>query len=180
MEFNRQILKAVSAEARLKMLKCLKSRKKMPSELSREIGLSPSTVIGHLKNLEGAGLIRRIETGHKWVYYELTDKGAGMVQPRTPIQFMLTFAIGVLAALLGIAKSISKGAMLSESENIAAPLAKSAADQAAPQAASNIAQDAGIAAAQSAPIDILYIALIVAGALIAIFSAYMIMRRNKS
>lgn len=63
MELDRSTIKAISADTRLRMLKMLLKRKKMPSEISREIGLSPSTVVGHLHNLEGVGLIKRVETG---------------------------------------------------------------------------------------------------------------------
>ncbi len=109
MEIDRATLKAVSAGTRMKMLQSLARQKKMPSELSRETGLSPSTVVEHLQNLEAAGLVTRIETGHKWVYYAPTDKGMNLVQPRTPVQLMLTFVMGLLMISFGFLKSMSSG-----------------------------------------------------------------------
>ena len=109
MEIDHATIKAVSAESRKNLLKSLKARKKMPSELSKETGLSPSTVVGHLQSLQTAGLIRRVETGHKWVYYELTDKGSNIVQPKVPMQFALTLLLGIAITAYGFLKYLSFG-----------------------------------------------------------------------
>lgn len=101
MEIDRKTLKALAADTRLEILKSLSKRRKMPSELSKELSLAASTVIEHLNRLEEAGLIRREETGHKWIYYQLTDKGESLVKPRAPIQFVLVLGITILLISVG-------------------------------------------------------------------------------
>jgi DNA-binding transcriptional ArsR family regulator len=101
MEIDRKTLKALSADTRLDILKSLKIRRKMPSELSKELSLAPSTVIEHLNKLEKANLVKREETGHKWIYYNLTDKGKSLVEPRHPVQFIIVLSLGILFLFSG-------------------------------------------------------------------------------
>lgn len=101
MEIDRKTIKALSADSRLDIMKSLASRRKMPSELSVSLKLSPSTVSEHLKVLEESGLVKRVDTGHKWIYYELTGKGGELARPRNPVQFMIVIAAGALIMILG-------------------------------------------------------------------------------
>jgi DNA-binding transcriptional ArsR family regulator len=101
MEIDRKTLKALAADTRLDILKSLGKRRKTPSELSKELGLAPSTVIEHLNRLEEANLIRREETGHKWIYYALTKKGTNLVKPKVPTQFIIVFGICVFIIFAG-------------------------------------------------------------------------------
>lgn len=101
MEIDRKTLKALAADTRLDILKSLSKRRKMPSELSKELDLATSTVTEHLDKLEEADLIRREETGHKWIYYQLTEKGESLVRPRIPIQFVLVLSISLLIITAG-------------------------------------------------------------------------------
>lgn len=96
MEIDRKTLKALAADTRLDILKSLGKRRKTPSELSKELDLATSTVIEHLSKLEEANLVRREETGHKWIYYALTRKGESLVKPRFPVQFVFILSITVL------------------------------------------------------------------------------------
>jgi eight-cysteine-cluster-containing protein len=96
MEIDRKTLKALSADTRLDILKSLVRRRKMPSELSKELNLAPSTVVEHLNKLENAGLVKREETGHKWIYYNLTEKGECLVKPRIPVQFVIVLSITLI------------------------------------------------------------------------------------
>ncbi len=102
MEITRNTLKALASDRRLDILKALAERRKMPAELSRELHLSGSTIVEHLSVLESAGLVKRIETGHKWIYYDLTEKGVGLVRPKWPVQFMLILSLGLLLMISGI------------------------------------------------------------------------------
>jgi len=101
MEIDRKTLKALAADTRLDILKSLGKRRKMPSELSRELSLAPSTVIEHLNRLEEADLVRREETGHKWIYYNLTEKGESLIKPRFPVQFVLVLSISLIVIFAG-------------------------------------------------------------------------------
>jgi DNA-binding transcriptional ArsR family regulator len=101
MEIDRQTLKALAADTRLDILKSLGKRRKTPSELSKELKLATSTVVEHLDKLEDAGLIRREETGHKWIYYNLTEKGSSLVKPRIPMNFVIVISICIIVFFAG-------------------------------------------------------------------------------
>ncbi|HII38688.1 TPA: winged helix-turn-helix transcriptional regulator, partial [Candidatus Micrarchaeota archaeon] len=73
---DRNTLRALGADTRVKMLKLLGERRKMQAELAVELGLKPPSVREHLERLAEAGLVRRIESERKWKYYELTEKGS--------------------------------------------------------------------------------------------------------
>jgi len=100
MEIDRKTLKALAADTRLDILKCLGKRRKTPSELSKELNLATSTIIEHLTKLEEADLVRREETGHKWIYYALTSKGESLVKPRYPVNFIIVLSIAILAVFV--------------------------------------------------------------------------------
>lgn len=101
MEIDRKTLKALAADTRLDILKSLGKRRKTPSELSKELNLAASTIVEHLTKLEEAGLIRREETGHKWIYYNLTEKGSSLVKPRIPTNFVIVLSLCILAIFVG-------------------------------------------------------------------------------
>src|SRR3989344_1180138 len=105
MEIDRKTIKALAVDTRLDILSSLKKRRKMPSELARELSLSSPTVIEHMAKLEDAGLVKRVETGHKWVYYELTTKGDSMIRPKFPVEFVLMLSLGVIFVLSGVLNS---------------------------------------------------------------------------
>lgn len=178
MEIDRATIKALSAETRLKILKTLAKQKKMPSELSREIGLAPSTVVGHLQNLESAGLVKRVETGHKWVYYAPTDKGRYLIQPRVPLQLALSLAAGIIMASFGFLRSFSNGALSPSMQKAA--ISESVRNTAAQPVlgAQEAALDSAGTAAQSLPADWIAVAMIIAGAAIIAYSSYKIMKRR--
>lgn len=102
MEIDRQTLKALAADTRLDILKSLGKRRKTPSELSKELNLATSTVVEHLNKLEEAGLIRREETGHKWIYYNLTEKGSSLVKPRIPMNFVIVLTVCIIIFVAGM------------------------------------------------------------------------------
>lgn len=165
MEIDRKTLKALAADTRIDILKNLKVRRKTPSELSKELGLAPSTVIEHLNKLEKANLVKREETGHKWIYYNLTDKGKSLVEPRYPIQFVIILSLGILFVFSGFLRYLYNTPLtFGAEERATAPLLQ-------------IAEDASVAAKSVPPVDWLMFGLFVAGiALIAVGIA-MKMRR---
>lgn len=94
MEIDRKTLKALSTDSRMDILKSLGERRKFSSELSKELGLAPSTIVEHLKVLEDTSLIQRKDTGHKWIYYELTEKGRNLVKPTITTHIVLVLSLG--------------------------------------------------------------------------------------
>ena len=102
MEIDRKTLKALAADTRLDILKSLGNRRKTPSELSKELNLATSTVTEHLDKLEEAGLIEREETGHKWIYYNLTAKGSSLVKPKIPMNFVIVLSVCIIVFFAGL------------------------------------------------------------------------------
>lgn len=101
MEIDKQTIKALSAETRIRILKILNENRRIAAELSNELGLAPSTVNEHLKTMEGAGLVRKNYTGHKWIYYEATDKGKSLIRPKMPISIILSLSLGIALVFFG-------------------------------------------------------------------------------
>ncbi len=79
-KIGREEIKVISSDTRIKILESLKERKKTISELSKELGMSKSSVYEHLAKLAAVGFVRRKESGRKWVYYELTEKGMNFIR----------------------------------------------------------------------------------------------------
>lgn len=56
-----------------KILKLIGKKVKTPGEISKELGLAPSTVSEHLEGLEKIGAVKKVDNPHikKWKYYSL-------------------------------------------------------------------------------------------------------------
>jgi len=101
MEITKETIKALASDTRLEILKILARRRRIAADIAKDLELAPSTVNEHLKKLEESELIRRKDTGHKWIYYEITEKGKNLVQPKTPVQFILILSLGFLMMVIG-------------------------------------------------------------------------------
>jgi len=101
MEITKKTIKALASDTRLEILKILARRRRIAADIAKDLELAPSTVNEHLKKLEESELIRRKDTGHKWIYYEITEKGKNLVQPKTPVQFILILSLGFLMMVIG-------------------------------------------------------------------------------
>ena len=69
-------------ETKGKILEMLSVKSKTLTDISRELGLAPSTVSQHLAELQSAGAIERVDNPHirKWKYYTLAkDLISGVV-----------------------------------------------------------------------------------------------------
>ncbi len=78
---DKEVFKTLASGTRVDILKSLDSRRKTLSELSKQLGMSVSTVKEHLDNLVSVGLIEQMDEGYKWKYYELTMKGRDILHP---------------------------------------------------------------------------------------------------
>lgn len=78
---DRKTFKTLASDTRINILKSLGRRRKMLTELSKEFGMSPSTIKEHLDKLSKADLIVQKDDGHKWKYYELTRTGKNVLNP---------------------------------------------------------------------------------------------------
>jgi DNA-binding transcriptional ArsR family regulator len=117
--------KALSAESRVGILKKLRERRMTLSELSTRLNLRGSTVKEHCTILQNAELIKKIDEGRKWKYYELTGKGKQIVAPSfmEEAKVFITLCIGavvfagiIMIALQGITMQQSFGTPLMTSE----------------------------------------------------------------
>ena len=136
MDVDKKIIKALASDTKVGILKKLIQRRKTPSELSKEIGLAPSTIIEHVKQLESLGLIKRIDTGHKWIYYELTEEGKSIIKPTFPMKITLILSAGFTMIALGFFGLLSQN--FSNSNLIAAK--EAIPTQATSENISNVAQ----------------------------------------
>lgn len=74
-EISPMDMSVLSAQRRIDMMKSLSQKNKTLTDLSKEEGISLPTTKEHLEKLEKSGFVKKIDTGHKWKYYELTRKG---------------------------------------------------------------------------------------------------------
>ena len=90
--------KALSADSRVSILKSLGERRRTLSELSQKLDLGNSTVKEHCDILIQAQLIKQIDEGRKWKYYELTQKGKQIVLPNLmeEVKVLIILCIGVI------------------------------------------------------------------------------------
>ena len=96
---DKQTFKTLASDTRIGILKSLNVRRKTLTELAKESGMSVSTIKEHLDNLAGAELIKQVDDGHKWKYYELTRKGRGVLNPEQKKVWIL-LSISLFAAIL--------------------------------------------------------------------------------
>jgi DNA-binding transcriptional ArsR family regulator len=97
---DRETFKTLASGTRVDILKSLDRRRKTLSELSKQFGMSVSTVKEHLETLVKAGLIVQDDDGHKWKYYDLTKKGKRILHPEDTRIWVL-LGVSVLA-MIGI------------------------------------------------------------------------------
>jgi len=99
---DREALLLLSSETRMEILRSIADRRKTLSELSKEIGISKSSVKEHLEKLEKAGLIRRVDEGRKWIYYEITEEGAKIVRPEPERKVIVRFVVSMAMFISGL------------------------------------------------------------------------------
>jgi DNA-binding MarR family transcriptional regulator len=72
--------------------------------------MAVSTISEHLDKLAEAGLIRRMDDGHKWVYYELTPKGEQIISPhRSASVFVFALSVSILLVVFGVSSFFGFG-----------------------------------------------------------------------
>lgn len=99
---DNRTLKAVLSDTRLQILKNLNKRRMTAAELVSSIGVQKNALYKHLDKLINAELIKRVDNEkRKWVYYELTSKGANIISSgKYQVLILLSSGIGTL--LIGI------------------------------------------------------------------------------
>ena len=113
--------KALASPTRIGILKALDERQKTVTELVPELNLSKAAVHEHLNVLVEAGLVQRLDQEErKWVYYKLTWKGTGIVNPaKRRVAFFLalstTFFVPGFVYLLVLVADLAQRARAFES-----------------------------------------------------------------
>jgi DNA-binding transcriptional ArsR family regulator len=126
---DRDVLKVISVDTRMDILKILAEGERNPSFLSKTLHKSDATIIEHLEVLQGAGLVKKIETpGKKWVFYTLTERGKGIISSKSR-RLIIILGISLLALGGGILNLFTSSRYTSQltqtfGERAAAPAAQ--------------------------------------------------------
>src|SRR6266550_7452630 len=111
---DQESFRALASDVRVEILKRLDSRRETVTDLSNLLQLSKPTLLEHLEKLQTAGLVKRIDEGRKWIYYELTDKGRKILHPEK-VAITLALASAIVLALIGALYVILSASALLES-----------------------------------------------------------------
>lgn len=104
---DRDVLKVISVDTRLDILKILAEGERNPSFISKKLHKSDATIIEHLETLQKVGLVKKVETpGRKWVFYTLTERGKGIISSKSR-RLVIILGISLLSLLGGIANLFS-------------------------------------------------------------------------
>lgn len=98
--------RALASHVRIEILKKLDESRSTVSDLSRKLTMSKSTVHKHLERLVEVGLVNKIEEDRKWVYYEITPKGARILHPENVQVSVILSTIILLVGILFIATAV--------------------------------------------------------------------------
>ncbi len=104
---DRKTFKALAQDTRIAILKELGKRRKTQTELAKQLNLSNSTIKEHLDNLEDVFLVKQIDEGYKWKYYELTKKGKNIICPHET-KIWISLIMAILALTIATNNLISK------------------------------------------------------------------------
>jgi DNA-binding transcriptional ArsR family regulator len=98
---DQESFKALASEVRVDILKKLDERRQTVTDLSGLLNLSKPTLLEHLEKLQTAGLVRRVDEGRKWIYYELSAKGRKLLHPEK-VAIVLALASAATLAVIGL------------------------------------------------------------------------------
>jgi len=98
---DQESFKALASEVRVEIMKRLDARRATVTDLSSLLDLSKPTLLEHLEKLQAAGLVKRLDEGRKWIYYELTGKGRKILHPER-VTIVLSLCLSVLMAGVGV------------------------------------------------------------------------------
>jgi len=103
--------RALASEVRVEVLKKLDERRMTVTDLANALQLSKPTLLEHLEKLQAAELVKRVDEGRKWIYYELSGRGKKILHPeRVTIVVSLCLSIFLGAAgILAFATGITSG-----------------------------------------------------------------------
>src|SRR5881398_1373689 len=138
---DQESFKALASDVRVGILKRLDTRRETVTDLSNLLSLSKPTLLEHLEKLQSAGLVKRVDEGRKWIYYELSDKGRKILHPeRVAITLVLGLAVALAAIGAFLVISASSGGLgAAPMYNASAPAASAPSTFGGPVAFAGIA-----------------------------------------
>lgn len=93
--------KALASHVRIDILKELDRKQMTVTDLAKCLRISKSTAHKHLERLCEVGLIQRMDSKRKWVYYKITRKGIKILHPENvTVSFLLSWTIMLVGVLL--------------------------------------------------------------------------------
>lgn len=96
-----EVMRLLSSDTRIRILRLLSERRMTVSELARLMELNKSTLHEHLRKMVGGGLIVKHETPERqWVYYALTTRAHDFVKPSYARPYQLPFFWGLVSAIV--------------------------------------------------------------------------------
>jgi DNA-binding transcriptional ArsR family regulator len=99
---DRDVLKAISVDTRMDILKMLSEGDRTPSFIGKKLNKTDPTIVEHLDAMQKAGLVKKIETpGKKFVFYTLTERGHGIISSKSR-RLIIILGISFLALSGGI------------------------------------------------------------------------------
>lgn len=96
---DREVLKVLSTETRMNIIKELSQGSRTPSDLGKILNKSDATIVEHLEILCKADLVKKVEQlGKKWVFYTLTERGKGIISSKSR-KLVIILATSILALI---------------------------------------------------------------------------------
>jgi DNA-binding transcriptional ArsR family regulator len=99
--------RALASHVRIDILKKLDEQRSTVSDLSRSLVMSKSTVHKHLEKLCEVGLVNKKEDERKWVYYEITGKGARILHPENVQVSVILSTVVLLVGIIFISAAVA-------------------------------------------------------------------------
>ena len=93
--------RALASEVRVEVLKKLDERRMTVTDLANALDLSKPTLLEHLEKLQAAELVKRIDEGRKWIYYDLTGRGKKILHPER-VTIVVSLCLSMFLAAAGI------------------------------------------------------------------------------
>lgn len=105
---DQESFRALASDVRVDILKRLDVRRETVTDLSNLLSLSKPTLLEHLEKLQHANLVKRVDEGRKWIYYELSEKGRKILHPER-IAITLALSAAVVLAAIGVFYLLAAG-----------------------------------------------------------------------
>ncbi len=165
---DQESFKALASEVRVDILKKLDERRQTVTDLSGLLALSKPTLLEHLEKLQAAGLVKRVDEGRKWIYYELSQKGRKLLHPER-VAIVLALSSAAVLTAIGVVSFFASALGLIASPAMA-PGGNQTAGQLTPPAAATFA---------GSPVVLLSLGLAAAAGVVALVLYFVGQRRRE-